>query len=179
MVCQTSLATAVAVGATLAGCGAHHDAGPAAARPQAARSPSTPPSAVAPQVNASTGIASARKGEADAESRAAASQVAAALPVAGAFFISYVAYLYGRRPASDVAGADRSLRWRLEHGHANITPAECASRPRLTHVSAAAGGPPVSVVATAVIDVGHRQLARLTATLEPYHRTWRVVAIGP
>jgi hypothetical protein len=176
---RLAIAVAVAVATALAGCGSHHDPGPAAARRQAGRSPTAQPPVVAPPSNPSSGPTSARKGEPDAESRAAASQVSAARPVARAFFISYVAHLYGRQPARGIAGADRSLQWELEHGHATITPAEHSSRPRLTHLAVAAAGPPVSVVATAVIDVGHHQLAHLSATLEPHRHTWRVVAIGP
>jgi hypothetical protein len=33
-------------------------------------------------------------------------------------------------------------------------------------------------VALAVVDVDHGQQLRLTATLEPRHRDWLVVAIG-
>ncbi len=111
------------------------------------------------------------------EPHAATAQASAARTVARAFFSSYVAYLYGRLPATRVVGSDQALRWQLEHGRATTTPAECASRPRIAHLSLASAGPPISVVAVAVIDVDHDRPSRLTATLEPYLRTWLVVAI--
>jgi hypothetical protein len=114
----------------------------------------------------------------DDEPHAAMSQVAAARSVAKAFFSSYIACLYGRLPARDVTGADRSLRWQLEHGHATTTPAERASHPRLAHLSLVSAGPPVSVVATVVVTVDHGQSVRLTATLEPHRRAWLVAAVA-
>lgn len=108
---------------------------------------------------------------------AATAQLSTARTVARAFFSSYVAYLYGRLPATHVVGSDQALRWQLEHGRATTTPAERASRPRIAHLSLASGGPPISVVAVAVMDVDHDRPSRLTATLEPYLRTWLVVAI--
>jgi len=77
-----------------------------------------------------------------------------------------------------VLGADRNVRWQLEHGHATITPAERASRLQIAHLSLASGGPPISVVATAVIEVGQGQRLLLSITLEPRRKTWLVVAIS-
>lgn len=177
MVHQTHLAGAVAAAAALVGCGSHHGPRPSAAHsPEAGRSSTPPPAVVAPSSTQVSG--SAPPPNSDAGSRAATAQVSAARPVARAFFNSYVAYLYGRLPARDVVSVDGTLRWQLEHGRSNITQGERASRPRITHLSVATAGPPVSVVTIAVVD-GGVQLARLSATLEPYHRTWRVVAIGP
>jgi hypothetical protein len=106
------------------------------------------------------------------------SQASAARAAARAFFSSYLAYLYGRLPGRDVIDADQNLRWQLEHGQATTTPAERAEHPRIAHLSLASAGPPVSVVATALVDIDHGQPLRLSATLEPHRRTWLVVAIG-
>jgi hypothetical protein len=114
----------------------------------------------------------------DDEPHAATAQLSAARPVARAFFVSYIAYLYGRRPASHVAGAAQSLLAQLDHGHATLTPAERASRPHLAHLSITSAGPPVSVVAVALVDLGRGPSSRLTATLEPRRGTWLVVAIA-
>jgi hypothetical protein len=114
----------------------------------------------------------------DDEPHAARAQVSAARTVARAFFDSYLAYLYGLRPASRVTGADQSLRADLEQGHATLTPAERASRPCVAHLSITPAGPPVSVVAVALVDVGHGPSSRLTATLEPRRGRWLVVAIA-
>jgi hypothetical protein len=98
--------------------------------------------------------------------------------VARAFFVSYLGYVYGRRPASRVFGADQSLRAELEHGHATLTPAERASRPRVAQLSITPAGPPVSVVAVARVDVAPGPASRLTATLELRRGMWLVVAIA-
>jgi hypothetical protein len=100
------------------------------------------------------------------------------LPVARAFFASYLAYLYRRRPASHVAGAGQSLRAQFEHGHATLTPVERASRPHLARLSITSAGPPVSVVAVALVNVGPGRSSRLTATLEPRRGKWLVVAVA-
>jgi hypothetical protein len=113
----------------------------------------------------------------DDEPHAATAQVSAARPVVRAFFASYVAYLCGRRPARHVAGANESLRAQLEHGHATLTPAERASRPHLAHLSITSAGPPVSVTAVALVNLGPRRSSRLTATLESRRGKWVVVAI--
>jgi hypothetical protein len=112
------------------------------------------------------------------EPHAAVGQVAAARPVARAFFASYLAYLYRRRPPTRVGGPDQSLRAQLAHGHATLTQAEHVSRPRLARLSITSAGPPVSVTATAVVNVGAGRSSRLTATLEPRRGKWVVVAIA-
>jgi hypothetical protein len=114
----------------------------------------------------------------DDEPHAAMTQVSAARSVARAFFASYLACLYGRRPARHVAGADQRLRAQLAHGHATLTPAERASRPHVAHLSITSAGPPVSIVAVAQVDVGRGPSSRLTATLEPRRGKWVVVAIA-
>jgi hypothetical protein len=117
-------------------------------------------------------------GDIDDELQAVTAQVSAGRPAARAFFASYIAYLYGQRPARRVAGANQSLRPHLDHGDATLTPAERASRPHLTHLSITSAGPPVSVVAVALIDVDAGRSSRLTATLEPRRGKWLVVAIA-
>jgi hypothetical protein len=114
----------------------------------------------------------------DDEPHAATTQLSAGRPVARAFFASYIAYLYGRRPASHVAGADQNLRTELERGRATLTAVERASRPHLAHLSITSAGPPVSVVAVALVDVGPGPPSPLTATLEPRRGKWLVVAIA-
>ncbi|MGO9972331.1 MAG: hypothetical protein ACLP01_05885 [Solirubrobacteraceae bacterium] len=104
--------------------------------------------------------------------------MSAARKVARAFFTSYVTFLYGRLPAHRVRDADGSLLSQLERGHATATPAERASRARVARVSLTSSGPPVSVLAVAVVTVIDGPPSRLTATLEPYGRTWIVVAVA-
>jgi hypothetical protein len=111
------------------------------------------------------------------EPHAATAQVSAARPAARAFFASYIAYLYRRRPPTRVAGADQNLRAQLAHGHATLTPAERAARPHLVRLSITSAGPPVSVAAVALLQVGQAS-SRLTATLEPRRGKWLVVAIA-
>jgi hypothetical protein len=113
----------------------------------------------------------------DDEPHAATAQVSAARRVARAFFASYLAYLYRRRPPTRVAGADQNLRAQLAHGHATLTPAERVSRPHLARLSITSAGPPVSVAAVALLQVGQAS-SRLTATLEPRRGKWVVVAIA-
>jgi hypothetical protein len=114
----------------------------------------------------------------DDEPHAATAQLSAARPVARALFASYIAYLYGRRPARHVVGADQRLRAQLDRGRATLTPAERAARPHLAHLSITSAGPPVSVVAVALVNVGRGPSSRLTATLEPRRGKWVVVAIA-
>jgi hypothetical protein len=90
----------------------------------------------------------------DDEPHAAASQVSSARSVARAFFSSYLAYIDGRLPPARVAALDQSLRWQLERDRATTTPAERASRPRVAHLSTTSSGPPVSVVAVAIVTAG-------------------------
>jgi len=171
---------AVVLAAALTGCGSQAGLSvpPVVARHAPTDNRTAPPRATSPaQRPTSPPGASALPSDGD-EPHAATAQVSAARTVARAFFSSYVAYLYGRLPARRVAGANRCLRWQLEHGHAIITPTERASRPRIAHLSLASTGPPISVVAVAVIDVDHGQPSRLTATLELDRRTWLVVAIA-
>ena len=123
-------------------------------------------------------LAGTRSGD-DDEPHAAASQVSPARSVARAFFSSYLAYLYGRLPPARVAAVDQGLRWELERGHATTTPAERASRPRVARLSTTSSGPPVSVVAVAIVTAGRGPASRLTATLElRRRRTWLVVAVA-
>jgi hypothetical protein len=112
----------------------------------------------------------------DAEPHAARSQVPAARAAAHRFFRSYIAFLYGRLPASRLADADPGLRSALEQGHATTTPAERASRPRITRLTLSSSGPPISVVAVAVVKVGCCGSSNLTATLEPRDGACLVVA---
>ena len=167
--------------AALAGCGSHTRPRRAGSRPPARHDGSTPAPTVATTVAPHRDAVGARRRD---ECRATTSRTrrrrSCRQPgsVARAFFTSYLAYLYGRLPASDVAGADQSLRWQLEHGARDHHPAERASRPRIARLSLASAGPPVSVIAVAVVDAGHGQPSQLTATLEPHRRTWLVVAIG-
>jgi len=170
---------AVVLAAALTGCGSTtgQSAPPVVARDAPTRDRTARPRATSPaETPASPPGVSALPSDHD-EPHAATAQVSAARTVARAFFSSYVAYLYGRLPATRVVGADQTLRWQLEHAQATTTPAEHASRPRIAHLSLASAGPPISVVAVAVIDVDHDRPSRLTATLEPYLRTWLVVAI--
>jgi hypothetical protein len=113
----------------------------------------------------------------DDEPHASGLQVSVARSVASAFFTTYVAFLYGRLPASRVTGVDRTLRRELENGHARTTPAERLSRPSISHLSLSPAGPPVSVVAIAVLTTACCTPSHLTATLEPRDRSWLVVAV--
>ncbi|MGZ4234527.1 MAG: hypothetical protein ACXVWT_00370 [Solirubrobacteraceae bacterium] len=103
--------------------------------------------------------------------------MAAARRAATAFFDSYIAYLYGRAAARNVIDAGAALRRQLEHDQATITPAERASHPHIARLAVASTGPPVSVIAIALVDVDHGRPVRLTATLEPHGRSWLVVAV--
>lgn len=114
----------------------------------------------------------------DDEPHASTSQVTDARAVATHFFTSYVAFVYGRLPAKRVTGADPKLRRQLQHGHATTTPAERDARPRIAHLSLTSAGPPVSVVAVAVITTACCGSSDLTATLEPNAGSWLVVAVS-
>jgi hypothetical protein len=173
-----ALSAAVLV-ALLAGCGtqARQTTRPALAHPIRAENNPALGNATIPsqtQTQRSGGTASGD----DDEPHAAASQVSSARSVARAFFSSYLAYLYGRLPPARVAAVDRGLRWELEREHATTTPAEGASRPRVARLSTTSSGPPVSVVAVAIITAGPGPASRLTATLKLHRRTWLVVAVA-
>jgi hypothetical protein len=114
----------------------------------------------------------------DDEPHASTSQVTDARAVATHFFTSYLAFLYGRLPAKRVTGAAPNLRRELQQGHATTTPAERDARPRIAHLSLTPAGPPVSVVAVAVITTACREPSDLTATLEPHAGSWLVVAVS-
>jgi hypothetical protein len=113
----------------------------------------------------------------DDEPHASSSQATQARSVATHFFTSYVAFLYGRLPARRVTGADPNLRRQLQRGHATATPAERAARPRIAHLSLTSAGPPLSVVAVALITTACCESSDLTATLEPNAGSWLVVAV--
>ena len=164
--------------ACLAGCASGCAARPAELSRPAITSTATPtvPAVAAPSPRPSGRAPSVEDG--DTERRARPSQLSTARPVARAFFTTYVAYLSGRLPAERVADVSPALRAQLESGRAETTPAERAARPRIGRLSIATAGPPVSVTAIAIVDAGPGQGSRLTATLEPAGRTWRVVAVG-
>jgi len=96
--------------------------------------------------------------------------------VARRFFAAYVNFIYGRLAAADVPDVDANLSSRLEHSRALITPAERATTPTLARLTVVAAGPPVSALATAIVLSG-RSHYKLTATLEPKHGRWTVVAV--
>jgi hypothetical protein len=137
-----------------------------------------PAAAVAPPTSAAPAGPARGAPHGDTEPHARREQLATARAVARAFFETYVAYLSGRLPAERVADVSPALRAQLESGRAEATPAERASRPRIDRVDVAIAGPPVSVTAVAFVDLGPGQRSRLSATLEPASRTWRVVAVG-
>ncbi len=177
MLLQTACVRIFLVAATLAGCGSSAPQRPVPAlghRPSAA-----PNRTAAGTVRVATAGPAARSvetsGDGDSEPHASDAQVSAARKVARAFFGSYVAFLYGRLPASRVRDADRSVRLQLERGQATATPAERASGARVALTSS---GPPVSVLAVAVVTVEDGPPSRLTATLESHDRAWIVVAVA-
>ena len=172
----------LALALALAGCGAtsHHDRPPSTGRAahaaqrdrrdqHTATSPHTP---LGPAQHGTPGDAE------DDEPHASRTQVSDARSIARAFFTTYVALVYGRLPAARVVGADPNLRRDLEQGHATTTPAERAARPRIEHLSLTPAGPPVSVIALAIVITGCCSPSRLTATLEPHGRGWLVVAVN-
>jgi hypothetical protein len=92
------------------------------------------------------------------------------------FFTAYLRFLYGETTSGQVRAVDPQLRSELQQP-ARLTPAERAARPVVAHVSVTRAGPPLSVLATATILVDQARY-QLTATLEPQHGNWVVVAIG-
>ena len=178
----TLLNTAVALVATVAGCGSKAPTNAAAGttpyvRParyaSTPRHPTSGPDGATPVAQTE-----ALDGDHDDERHASYTQVSSARSVARAFFTAYLAYLYGQLPATDVTGIDRGLRSQLEHGHAITTPAERASLPRIIGLSLSSSGPPISVTAVAVVTTAHGQPSQLTATLEPHRGTWLVVEVS-
>jgi hypothetical protein len=88
-----------------------------------------------------------------------------------------VRFLYGKNTAGPVLGASPQLHAQFRRGEGRLTPAERSAAPRVLRVSVTPQGPPLSVLATATILAASRQW-RLTATLEPQHRRWLIVAVG-
>jgi hypothetical protein len=123
------------------------------------------------------GQAETDDGADDDEPHASTSQVSDARSVATAFLRTYLAFLYGQLPAKRVNGAAPNLRRELQQGHATTTPAERAARPRIAHLTLTSAGPPISVVAVAVVT-GCRDPSQLTATLEPHDNRWLVLAVN-
>jgi hypothetical protein len=164
----------------LSGCGtsAHHPT-PAHIRDGAAATPDRrdrpgSPGRAAPRPTAPDSA----EGLDDDEPHASTSQVTDARAVATHFFTGYLAFLYGRLSAKRVTGADPRLRGQLQHGHTATTPAERDARPRIAHLSLTSAGPPVSVIANAVITTACCESSHLTATLEPHAGSWLVVAVS-
>jgi hypothetical protein len=178
MVRERICVAAVVLIAALAGCGTQPRPGSAAARHPQMTQHHIPATASRRRRGTTSPPRVRIPDDTDDEPHAATTQVSTARPVAKAFFASYIVYLYGRRPAGHVAGADQGLRAQLAHGHATLTPAERASGPHLAHLSITSAGPPVSVVAVALVNVGAGPTSRLTATLEPRRGKWVVVAIA-
>jgi hypothetical protein len=182
MVCAPRWVIVLALALGLAGCGAtsHHDpshtTGRAAhATQQDRRDRHTATGPYAP-------LAPARhRAEGDVEEdepQASRTQVSDTRAVARAFLTTYVGFLYGRLPATRVVGADPNLRRELELGHATATPAERAARPRVEYLSLSPAGPPVSMVARAIVMTGCCPPSHLSATLEPHGGGWVVVAVN-
>jgi hypothetical protein len=164
----------------LGGCGAtsHHD--PSHTTGRAAHAAEPDHGDRHPEARRNTAPGSGHPGTGsdvdDDEPHASHIQVSDAQSIARASFPTYVAFLYGRLPAMRVVGADPNLRRDLEHGHATTTPAERAARPRVEHLSLSPTGPPVSVVALAIVTTGCCSPSHLSATLEPHGRGWLVIA---
>jgi hypothetical protein len=177
MVHERTTVGAVVLVTALAGCGTQQRPGSAVARHPQITQHHVRATASRPR-RATTFPPRVHTSDTDDEPHAPTAQVSAARPVAKAFFASYLAYLYRRRPAGRVAGAGQSLRAQLAHGHATLTPVERASHPHLARLSITSAGPPVSVVAMALVNVGPGRPSRLTATLEPRRGKWVVVAIA-
>jgi predicted small lipoprotein YifL len=182
MVRAMLLFSAVALAATLAGCGSKAPTDPTAAtapHPHRAEHASNPRHPISrPRPATQSAHAAALDGDDDDEPHASRTQVSSARSVARAFFTTYLAYLYGQLPARDVTGLNQALRRQLEHGHAITTPAERASSPHVVRLSLSSSGPPISVTAIALLTTADSQPSQLTATLEPHHGTWLVVAIS-
>lgn len=168
----------LAATACLAGCASGSSRPPSVVSRTASTPTTTPTGAVvaAPSPRPSGRAPSVEAG--DTERHARRSQLSTARAAARAFFETYVAYLSGRLPAERVADVSPELRARLESGRAGTTPAERASHPRLGRVHVSIAGPPASITTVAFVQSGPGQRSRLTATLEPARRTWRVVAVG-
>ncbi len=180
MLRQTARICISLMAAALAGCGSSAPRGPVPVlRPRASAAPNR---VAANAVSAATAGPPARSigasDDGDSEPHASHAQVSAARKVARAFFASYVAFLYGRMPARHVRDTDGSLRLQLAGAHATATPAERASRARIARVSLISSGPPISVIAVAVVTVADGPPTQLTATLEPHDETWIVVAVA-
>lgn len=180
--CRASLLPiAIALVATFADCGSDAPGRGAAATAR----PVQPSRHVSPPRRPTSGphparqvtLTGARDGDDDDEAHASRTQVSSARSVASVFFTTYLAYLYGQLPARNIAGTARGLSWQLEHGHAITTPAERASPPHIVRLSLSSSGPPISVTAFALVNTADSQPSLLTATLEPHHGTWLVVAI--
>lgn len=173
-------ASLLLVAAMLAGCGADAERRTTPARSgrsPAVQSASSRAAAPPPEPTGASAGDRSSTGE-DSERNAGRAQLSVARGVARAFFISYLAYLYGRLPATRVMDTSPGLCRQLRSGHAEATPAERSSRPRIARLSMATAGPPLSVLAVALIRTGDDEPSRLTATLEPGGRRWRVVAIS-
>jgi hypothetical protein len=168
----------VALALGLAGCGARthrdgsHTTGPAAHAAQPDQHDRHSTSAGLPPGQAGT------DDDDDDEPHASRSQVSDARSVATAFLRTYLPYLYGQLPATRVTDANSTLRQHLQQGHATTTPAEHAARPRIAHLTLTPAGPPISVVAVAVVTTACCDPSQLTATLEPQGDRWLVVAVN-
>jgi hypothetical protein len=166
----------------LAGCGAtsHHDPSHTTGRAAHAAEPDHTERHPGPGRNTAPGSGHPGTGSdvEDDEPHASRTQVSDARSIARAFLTTYVAFLYERLPATRVVGADPNLRRELEQGHAATTPAERAARPRIEHLSLSPTGPPVSVVALAIVMTGCCSPSHLSATLEPHRGGWLVVAVN-
>jgi hypothetical protein len=174
---QRGILAAVATAVLLVGCApASHPASPPPAAPSTSADAAT--AAPAPLRASATHRHAVAPPSTDDEPHAHTAQRPLARAAAGRFFASYLAFLTGRLTASRVAGVDPNVRWELSHARANPTPAQRAAHPRIRRLTVSSGGPPVSVTATAVIADAPGAGYRLTATLEPRHGAWRVVAIG-
>jgi hypothetical protein len=173
-------ATAASLILGLSGCGtaAHHPT-PAHIRHGTAATPDRRDRRASPDQASPRPTAPDRaEGLNNDEPHASTSQVTDARAIATHFFTSYLAFLYGRLPATRVTGTDPKLRRQLQHGHATTTPAERAARPRIAHLSLTPAGPPVSVVAVATVTAPCGESSDLTASLEPNAGSWQVVAIS-
>ena len=164
----------LAAAACLAGCASGGSRSPTAVT----RTASTSAVAVAPTRSPPPAVRAPGASDGDSERRARQSQLSTARAVARTFFPTYLAYLSGRSPAKRVADVSPALRSQLGSGRAETTPAELASDPRIGHVYVVLAGPPLSVTAVAFVEAVPGQQSRITATLEPAGRTWRVVAVG-
>jgi hypothetical protein len=172
----SSVAVVIALILCLAGCGSHNrSTSGRGTRADELAHVHRPASGAPPGAQ----VAEPAGGDAnDNEPHAATSQVLAVRSVAQTFFRAYVAFLYGRVPPSRVNRADPALRSQLEQGRATTTPAERAARPRIAHLTLSSSGPPISVLAVATITAGCCGSSALTATLEPEHGAWLIVAVS-